>query len=264
MKAVSAKPQSMGIAAFDELLAVLNQLPQRLIVKDRDSVYLACNQALADDLGLPIEDIIGKRDIDLVPPELAELYVMADRQVMESKTPITLEEPFSAGGRSAWLRTTKKPLLDPDGDVIGIIVAFEDITDQRDMTEELRRHGWVLAALHRATEALVRSGTEQELLDAVCAALTHGDEYPLCWIGWARHDPERSVAMAAAAGQAIAYTNDLDISWGDGPKSRGPTGRAVREGVVAVNNRAATDPDFAPWLERASRHGIAASISLPC
>ncbi|MDD3446454.1 MAG: PAS domain-containing protein, partial [Zavarzinia sp.] len=208
------------------LAAILDELPERLIVKDRQSVYVACNKAYADDLGLPVEAIVGKTDADLVAPELAARYVAADQQVMSSGEPVVLEEPFAAQGREAWLRTIKKPLFDDKGVVVGVLVAFQDVTEEHAMTEALRRHDWALAALHRAGDALVRSGSEQELIEAVCAALTHDDEYPLCWIGWAEQDVDRTVRVAAAAGKAVGYVDGLVVSWGDGPLGQGPTGRA--------------------------------------
>ncbi len=245
------------------IVSVLDELPQRLMIKDRQSVYVTCNRAYARDLGRPVADIVGKTDADFFAPELAARYVQADRHVMTTGEPLTLEEPFVIGERHSWLRTSKRPLHDEAGEVIGVLVSFEDVTEQHLLTESLRRHDWALTALHRAGEALVRAGSDQELIENVCAALTHDDEYPLCWIGWAVDDADHSVRVAASAGRAAAYADGLNISWGNGPLGHGPTGSAIRENRVIVNNRAASQHSFAPWKERAREHGIAASISIP-
>lgn len=245
------------------LVSILNELPYRLIVKDRDSVFIACNQAFADDLGRAIADIVGHRDADFVPAEIAARYVEADRLVMDSLQPITFEEPFVFAGRDAWLRTVKKPLFGASGEVVGLIVIFEDITEQRRLSRDLHRHGWTLSALHRASEALVRAGDEQELLDGVCAALTHDDEYPLCWIGWAERDEAHTIRIAAAAGKAAGYVAGLRLSWGGGPMGAGPAGTAIRESRVAVDNDAIASDAFTPWRQRAIDHDIAALISVP-
>lgn len=245
------------------IVSVLDELPQRLMIKDRQSVYVTCNRAYAQDLGRPVAEIVGRTDADFFSPELAASYVQADQQVMRTGEPVTLEEPFVIGDRHSWLRTSKRPLHDETGEIIGVLVSFEDVTEQHRMTESLRRHDWALTALHRAGEALVRAGSDQELIENVCAALTHDDEYPLCWIGWAVDDADHSVRVAASAGRAAAYTEGLSVSWADGPLGHGPTGSAIRENRVTVNNRAASQDSFAPWKVRASEHGIAASIAVP-
>lgn len=245
------------------IVSVIDELPQRLMIKDRQSVYIACNEAYARDLGRPADEIVGKTDADFFSPELAASYVQADQRVMRTGEALTLEEPFVIGDRHSWLRTSKKPLHDEAGEVIGVLVIFEDVTEQHQMTESLRRHDWALTALHRAGEALLRAGSEEELIADVCAALTHDDEYPLCWIGWARDDEGRTVQVASTAGRAAAYAQGLNISWGDNLLGRGPTGTAIRESRVMVNNRAASQSNFNPWKERALRHGIAASIAIP-
>ncbi|PWR18183.1 HD domain-containing phosphohydrolase [Zavarzinia aquatilis] len=245
------------------IVSVIDELPQRLMIKDRQSVYIACNEAYARDLGRPVAEIVGRTDADFFAPELAATYVQADQRVMRTGEALTLEEPFVIGDRHSWLRTSKKPLHDDKGEVVGVLVIFEDVTEQHELTESLRRHDWALTALHRAGEALIRAGSEEELIADVCAALTHDDEYPLCWIGWARDDEARTVEVTSTAGRATAYADGLHISWGDGPLGQGPTGRAIRENKVMVNNRAASQSSFNPWKERALKHGIAASIAVP-
>ena len=121
---------------------VLDNIPQRVFWKDRNSVYLGCNKLLALDAGLTSpEAIIGKNDFELSWKETAPLYRADDKEVMETGMPKTsYEEPQNRpDGREMWLRTSKVPLHDRDGKVIGVLGTYEDITDRQRLEEELRQ-----------------------------------------------------------------------------------------------------------------------------
>jgi PAS domain S-box-containing protein len=63
---------------------LLYNLPEKVFYKDRDSVYLSCNQNLASDFGMTPEQMVGKTDYDLYPQELADKYRADDRRIMAS------------------------------------------------------------------------------------------------------------------------------------------------------------------------------------
>ena len=122
------------------LQLVLDNIPQRVFWKDRNSVYLGCNRAFASDAGLqsPAE-VMGKNDFELPWRETAELYRADDKLVMEQESPkINFEEPQSRpDGSRVWLRTSKLPLRDREGKVIGVIGTYEDITEGKRMEDAL-------------------------------------------------------------------------------------------------------------------------------
>jgi len=129
------------LARSRELLQlVMDTIPQSIFWKDRQSVFLGYNRQLARDLNLPSREwLIGKTDYDLSSAEQAELYQSIDRRVMETDTPeLDFEEPQTRpDGSISWLRTSKLPLHDPDGSVVGVLVMYEDIT-QRKLAEQER------------------------------------------------------------------------------------------------------------------------------
>src|SRR4030042_4219611 len=63
---------------------LLENLPQKIFLKDRDSVYISCNENYARDLKISSEGIAGKTDYDFFPNELAEKYKAADMRGLES------------------------------------------------------------------------------------------------------------------------------------------------------------------------------------
>ena len=114
--------------------ALIDHLPQRFMVKDRDSRFLLVNSKLAEDVGLTPEAMCGRCDEDFYTVELAQRYRADDRLVIESGQTRTVEEPHENG----WQRTTKAPLRDGTGAVIGVVGILDDITERRAQEDQLR------------------------------------------------------------------------------------------------------------------------------
>lgn len=135
---------------------VMSNIPHFVFWKDIDLVYLGCNEnfAKAAGVGCP-EDIVGKTDYDLAwKKEEADLYRQHDKEVIETGTPIlNVEEPgLGADGRQATLLTSKVPLRDADGKIIGILGLYADITERKQAEGELKSLNEVLEMRSKALE----------------------------------------------------------------------------------------------------------------
>jgi PAS domain S-box-containing protein len=120
---------------------VINALPIRLFWKDKNSIFIGCNQLMADDaLKNSPDDIIGKSDADMLWGEQAPLYIKDDKEVMRTGlSKINYEEPHSnTDGSTRWVNTSKAPLRNPQGEVYGVMGAYEDITIRKNFEEELK------------------------------------------------------------------------------------------------------------------------------
>ncbi len=116
------------------LQLVFDTLPQRVFWKDRNFQYLGCNKLLAQDAGLESpEEIIGKNDFELAWKQTAHLYRADDIAVINNNcSRINYEEPqHKQDGTCVWLKTSKIPLRNEAGEVIGIFGCYEDISEQR-------------------------------------------------------------------------------------------------------------------------------------
>jgi len=118
---------------------VIDTLPFCVFWKDKDSVGLGCNQALAEVAGLnSVQEYVGKTDYDLPwTTEEAEFFIECDQRVIKSnKAELSIiESQKQADGHVAWLETSKIPLTNSDGEVVGILGVFHDITERK-KTEE--------------------------------------------------------------------------------------------------------------------------------
>jgi len=122
------------------LKLVLDAIPQRVFWKDGESRFLGCNSAFADDYNLTFEDIIGKTDLELPWAEWAHLYRADDARVVSTGIPkLNYEEPtVNLNGEQIWIRSSKIPLTNSEGEVIGILGCYDDITDRKRAEEALQ------------------------------------------------------------------------------------------------------------------------------
>ena len=138
---------------------ILATIPYDVFWKDWNSVYLGCNQSFARTAGLAKpEDIIGKTDYDLAwKTEEADFYRQCDREVMTAGAAmLNIEEPqLRADGREATLLTSKVPLRDRAGEVVGILGIYADITDLKSAESALRESEQRLQGILNNTKVVI-------------------------------------------------------------------------------------------------------------
>jgi PAS domain S-box-containing protein len=125
-------------ASENKYRELLENLPQKIFHKDKNSVYVSCNNNYARDLKIQPEEIIGKTDYDFYASELAEKYRADDKRIMESGKTEYIEEKYIQNGQEVFVQTAKTPLKDEKGSTIGILGIFWDITERRQIEQALR------------------------------------------------------------------------------------------------------------------------------
>lgn len=130
-------------AAMDSLATlfqtVMNETAEAVFVKDRDGRYLLFNQAASRILGLAPAAVLGRTDHELFSPGDADQIAAADRRVLESGVPITLEEQLTLGEKLRVFSTTKAPWRNEQGAILGLVGIARDITAQKQAEADLRR-----------------------------------------------------------------------------------------------------------------------------
>lgn len=117
---------------------LVENLAQKIFLKDLDSTYISCNSAYAEYLGVQAHDIAGKTDYDFYPKEAAEKYRADDRRIMDSGLSDEIIETYDLEGMDGWAQTVKVPVRDDNGNVTGILGIFWDITDRKKAEDDLR------------------------------------------------------------------------------------------------------------------------------
>ncbi|WP_055047647.1 putative bifunctional diguanylate cyclase/phosphodiesterase [Devosia sp. A16] len=116
------------------LRTMIDQVPDYLYIKDKDARFVIANRAVAADLGHGDPNtLIGKSDLDVHPPQLARRYFEDDMSVIRSGRALIDHEEYvvRADGTQLWLSTSKLPLRNPEGQIIGLVCSARDITERR-------------------------------------------------------------------------------------------------------------------------------------
>ena len=145
-------------ASHQVLDGIINAIPVRVFWKNRDLVYLGCNSMFAQDAGsADSKDIVGKDDYQMVWHDQAELYRADDRQVIDSGRPkMLIEEPQTTpDGNTIVLLTSKIPLRNPDGEIIGVLGTYMDITERKKVENLLAQEKALLRCLINSIPDLI-------------------------------------------------------------------------------------------------------------
>ena len=134
---------------FQQVL--MDAVPAPIFYKNADRVYIGCNQAFEQYLGLPLDHLIGRTVYDISPADLAEKYDEADRELLKNPSVQIYEGSavYSDGTRHDVI-FNKATFTDIEGKVAGLIGVILDITDRKQIQEQLER---AIAAADAANNA---------------------------------------------------------------------------------------------------------------
>ena len=120
---------------------IINNAPVRIFWKDKNGLYLGANKLLLEDIGVKdISTLLGKSDKSLHIQETSE-YMQDDQYVMKFKIKKLnyIETLTDKEGNRKILNTSKVPLLNKNGEVIGIIGVFQDITQHVEIENQIKK-----------------------------------------------------------------------------------------------------------------------------
>jgi len=124
------------------LRLIMDTIPISVFWKDKDSVYLGCNQTFIGECKLDnIDDVVGKTPYDLFDIDTATSLVEQDRQVITTNTP-TGNSVYShalADGSVQWREANLIPLRDNEDRAVGVLGVWRDVTEQNRGEDRLKR-----------------------------------------------------------------------------------------------------------------------------
>jgi PAS domain S-box-containing protein len=145
--------------------------------QDRDLRYIAISEPM---LGMEVDDIVGRTDAEILPPEVRNEIVALKRRAIDSGRPSDGEIRFGTGPSALWYDFHVEPLLDSAGTVAGVTCAAVDITERRKAEDHLRlllrelthRSKNLLAVIQAMARQTARHvGSVEEFLDQFGARL---------------------------------------------------------------------------------------------
>jgi len=161
---------------------LIEQMPDMTWQKDIHGAYVSCNSNYADVLGVTVESIAGHRDEDFYKPELVAKYLADDQSVITIGQPLETEELWEEAKKERWIHTSKVPLLDEDGNVIGTIGIARDITERKQAEKVLRENE------ERLRTILKTAQDGLWLVDASTGQLADVNEAAASMLGYTREE----------------------------------------------------------------------------
>ncbi|MEF0939700.1 sensor domain-containing protein [Rhizobium sp. BR 362] len=239
------------------LKAIVHELPDFLFVKDRESRFVFANSATAKSLGLErASALTGKTDFDLVPLERATKYYRIEQEIIATGKPrLDMEDviPSASSGKPVYRLTSKLPLRNDRGEVIGLICISRDITERK-RQEHLRRNQAELL------EMIAKSEPIEMILEAL--VLMVEDQMTDMKGSVLLLDPEGiHLSHGAAPNLPAAYSRLID-GIAIGPKV-GSCGTAAWRGKPVFVYDTQTDPLWEEFSVLAAQYGLRSCWSTP-
>lgn len=230
------------------------------IVRIKDSILTFVNEHYEKNFGFKTGELKNKKVNNL-------FYYPDDKKsisaILRAKGHFENEElkVTRSDGSAFWIMTSVRKINfmnEPS-----YVSASIDITETKNVQEELFHLNRTLNARSKSSQAMMYSDNEAKYLATVCKIIIEDCGHKMVWIGYAQNDKAKSVKPVAQYGFDQGYIDQLNISWDDTERGNGPTGRAIRTGKTSLCRNMLTDPAFKPWRDAAKERGFASSVVLP-
>lgn len=231
--------------------------------------------------------IMGYTAAEIIGQHFSKFYPEADR--LAGKPEQELQMVMTAGqcedegwrqrasGLKFWAHSTIYALYSDSGNaqrtetskaqVIGFSVITHDLSDRKQIEEELCLLNRSLRTIWECSQAMVRAAAESELLNEICRIIVEIGKYPLAWVGLT--EASQIVKPVACQGIPLKYIESLNLSWGDPATELDSIGKVFSLGqpyiCQDICQDICSDPfsELTPWRDWAIRHGYTACIYLP-
>lgn len=154
------------------LRAIMENTTSLVYLKDIEGRYLLVNRQYRQLLNLKETEILGKTDRELFPPEVATQLMENDRQVLEQESPLECEENLILGdGQLQPYISIRSPLRGENEDIYALCCISTNITEQKQIEEELRESAARERATLKVVEQMRQTLNPREIFRATTAQL---------------------------------------------------------------------------------------------
>ena len=155
-----------------QLKAVMDNQPSMVALIDADGRYILVNRQFEQFIGRTADSVLGKRNEDILRPEIAFEASRADALVLNTGDPLIQQTTYhNADGELRDIDICKVPLRDDDGNITGIVITATDITERRTAERQALRTQTEMAQIFNA------AGSAMRVLDANRVVLQANDAY---------------------------------------------------------------------------------------
>jgi len=236
-----------------QLEAVIEKTDHAVFIKNTDGEYELANEAAAEGIDTTVEEMVGKRDVELVGETEGQRIRERDLEVIDGGEPVRYTRRLQSGEGRQVYRNEKYPLRGPDGEVEGLVGISTDRTRAEQRERTLRELNAVATEMsgYESREAICRRTVEaaEATLSLTNSCVSLAEEAQLVPVA---HSPELSADHVVAMGT-----------------DEGVLGRSYTDGETVVTTDAAGDTDAATTAFRSAvtvplgDHGVFQTVAEP-
>lgn len=252
--------------AEQEYRGIFEQAPEGIFKTTKGGKALALNPAGARMLGYGTSEEAlaamgdSAHDVWLNPADRARYVALLE----ENGEARDFQSQFKCKDRSPlWVSISARRVGGNDGETLYYQGFFENLSERKRLEAELSEHLREIQLLSEMNSALLRAGSEEQLLMEYCRIIVEVGGYRMAWVGFAGNDSEKRVVPVAYFGHEDGYLSVANVRWDESERGQGATGQAIRSGKVSVVEDFSTDPIAMPWLAEATRRGYHSAIAIP-
>jgi diguanylate cyclase (GGDEF)-like protein/PAS domain S-box-containing protein len=246
---------------------LMDNIPDAIFFKDLEHRFVRLNKAHAMLLGIPHPDAaVGRPTREFFPADEGLAREAEDEEIIRSGTPLTDKvrqiNAHKKDGR--WRSTTKAPIKDDQGKVIGLVGISRDVTGRHQAQEKIRRLNRIYAVLSGINAVIVRVREPADLYREVCRIAVEAGTFRLAWIGVLDRENARVTPIAwhgvdAAVVSAVGGRRSLEEPK-DGPRTIVANAVLGKQAIFANDlTTEAALRDKGQYVE----HGILSAAALP-
>ena len=168
---VAAEEAGARSARF--LAATIDAIPTPVFVKDARHRFVMLNRAAVDWTGWNVADVIGKTDLDVFPPDVAEALMAFDREALTAGTPVRFERNFPRAADPTCRAVIHEAALTlPDGSP-GVVLSVADLSDERRLEARLAENLSFQRAIHESASCAIVSTDGSGFIRSINAGAEH-------------------------------------------------------------------------------------------
>jgi len=190
------------------LRRLIDSLPDHIYVKDLECRFKLCNEAVAAFFGLTSpNEIFGKKDSDFFSRELAATFLEEDHLILKKGQCVNREyESRDKTGDTRFMMTTKVPLRDAHGAIVGLVGINRDVTALKTFNDRLR------AANENLEKALTDVKKSREELEEAHAQILDGEKLKLTgrMAAGIAHEVKNPLAIISMGMECLSQSIPMD------------------------------------------------------
>jgi PAS domain S-box-containing protein len=164
-----------------QLQTLIHTIPDMVVFKDVAGRHVIVNKAVEEVIGHSKDEITGKTVEDLLPPGPAAACRKSDEEAMKRSVPSHAQERMvRVDGREAYFDMVKAPMVDPEGNVIGLVAIGRDVTEHQQIEDALRKsEANYRALLEQASDGIAvidRQGRYLDVNSRMCDIMGYSQE----------------------------------------------------------------------------------------